>query len=161
MEAARRRAVRDLREIAEEAGLGLVREEYLFMRAFALFFADPGPHAHLLADIAVDIFQVLARSAGLAFKLFLLVEQRLTVVHRDLIIVRMDFAEGQEAVAVTAEIDEGRLQGRFHPRDFRKIDIAFDLFFECGLDIVFVETVAGCDDNPNLFRVRAIHKHAL
>lgn len=41
-------------EIAEEAGLGLVREEYLFMRAFALFFADPGPHAHLLADIAVD-----------------------------------------------------------------------------------------------------------
>ena len=92
---------------------------------------------------------------------FLLVEQRLTVVHRDLIIVRMDFAEGQEAVAVAAEIDEGRLQGRFHPRDFRKIDIAFDLFFECGLDIVFVETVAGCDDNPDLFRVRAIHKHAL
>ncbi|MBY6002331.1 AAA family ATPase [Salipiger bermudensis] len=41
-------------ETAERAGLGLVREEYLFMRAFSLFFADPGPQAHLLIDIAVD-----------------------------------------------------------------------------------------------------------
>ncbi|MGK7653950.1 AAA family ATPase [Roseovarius sp. B08] len=41
-------------ETAESAGLGLVREEYLFMRGFARFFADPGPHAFLLADVAVD-----------------------------------------------------------------------------------------------------------
>ena len=41
-------------ETAETAGLGLVREEYMFMRAFSLFFADPGPQAFLLADVAVD-----------------------------------------------------------------------------------------------------------
>ncbi len=41
-------------ETAEQAGLGLVREEYMFMRAFSLFFADPGPLAFLLIDIAVD-----------------------------------------------------------------------------------------------------------
>ena len=41
-------------ETAEKAGLGLVREEYMFMRAFSLFFADPGPKAFLLADVAVD-----------------------------------------------------------------------------------------------------------
>ncbi|OWU69007.1 AAA family ATPase [Marinibacterium profundimaris] len=41
-------------DTAERAGLGLVREEYLFMRAFSQFFAAPGPYAHLLADIAVD-----------------------------------------------------------------------------------------------------------
>ncbi|WP_375174617.1 AAA family ATPase [Pseudooceanicola sp.] len=41
-------------EAAEKAGLGLVREEYMFMRAFSLFFADPGPKAFLLADVAVD-----------------------------------------------------------------------------------------------------------
>ncbi|MDM8167650.1 AAA family ATPase [Roseovarius sp.] len=41
-------------ETAEQAGLGLVREEYMFMRAFSLFFADPGPQAFLLADVAVD-----------------------------------------------------------------------------------------------------------
>lgn len=41
-------------ETAERAGLGLVREEYMFMRAFSLFFADPGPQAFLLADVAVD-----------------------------------------------------------------------------------------------------------
>ena len=42
---------------AEKAGLGLVREEYLFMRAFSRFFADPGPDAFLLADIAVESSQ--------------------------------------------------------------------------------------------------------
>lgn len=42
---------------AEKAGLGLVREEYLFMRAFSRFFADPGPDAFLLADIAVESAQ--------------------------------------------------------------------------------------------------------
>jgi tetratricopeptide (TPR) repeat protein len=41
-------------DTAERAGLGLVREEYLFMRGFALFFANPGPEAFLLADVAVD-----------------------------------------------------------------------------------------------------------
>ena len=40
--------------LAEESGLGVVREDYAFMRAFALFFADPGAKAHLLADLAVE-----------------------------------------------------------------------------------------------------------
>ncbi len=64
-------------------------------------------------------------------------------------------------MTIAAEIDKSGLQGRFHPRDFREVDISFDLFFEGGLDIVFIETVSGCDDDPNLFRVSAIHKHAL
>ncbi len=39
---------------AADAGLGLVHQEFDFMRAFTLFFADPGPRAHLLADLAVE-----------------------------------------------------------------------------------------------------------
>ena len=41
-------------DMAEAGGLGVVREEYLFMRGFALFFAEPGPKAHVLADVAVE-----------------------------------------------------------------------------------------------------------
>jgi len=38
------------------------------------------------------------------------VDQRLTVGDRDLIVIRMDFAESEEAVAVAAVIDKGGLQ---------------------------------------------------
>ncbi len=38
-----------------------------------------------------------------------LIEERLTVGHRDLVVVGMDFVEGEEAVAVPAVLNEGRL----------------------------------------------------
>ncbi len=40
-------------------------------------------------------------------------QQRIAIRLRDLIIVGMDFAEGEEAVAVAAIIDERRLKRRF------------------------------------------------
>ena len=54
-------------------------------------------------------------------------EQRLPVGDRDLVVVGMDFAEGEEAVAVAAILDEGGLQGRFDPRDLGEVDIAAQL----------------------------------
>ena len=114
-----------------------------------------------LGDTAFYILKMLARRAGLHFEGFLFLDQCLAVVDRDLIVVRMNFAESQKAVAVATEIDKSCLQGRFYPRDFREIDVAFDLFFESCLDIVFIETGTGCDDDPNLFGMRAIDKHAL
>src|SRR5262249_28589362 len=50
---------------------------------------------------------------GGARRAFLLVDQRLPVGDRDLIVVGMNFAEGQEPVAVAAVVDESRLQRRF------------------------------------------------
>ncbi len=61
---------------------------------------------------------------GGALRALFLVDQRLPVGDRDLIIVRMDFAEGEEAVAVAAVIDEGGLQRRLDARHLRQIDIA-------------------------------------
>ena len=37
------------------------------------------------------------------------IEQRLAVLARDLVIIGMDFAEGEEAVTIAAEVDECRL----------------------------------------------------
>ena len=44
-------------------------------------------------------------------------KQRFAVGLRDLIIIRVDFAEGEEAVAVSAVVDERRLERRLDPRD--------------------------------------------
>jgi len=55
-------------------------------------------------------------------------DQSLTVGDRNLVIVGMDFAEGQEAVAVAAVIDEGGLQRGLDPRDLGQIDVAAKLF---------------------------------
>ena len=40
--------------LAARAGLGMAHQEFAFMRSYALFFAEPGPRAHLLADLAVE-----------------------------------------------------------------------------------------------------------
>ena len=46
---------------------------------------------------------------GVAMGALLLVDQRLPIGNGDLIVVGMDFAEGEEAVAITAVVDEGCL----------------------------------------------------
>jgi hypothetical protein len=51
-------------------------------------------------------------------------DQRLTIGDGDLVIIGMNFAEGEKAVAVAAIFDESGLQRRFYPRDLRQIDIA-------------------------------------
>ena len=112
-------------------------------------------------DAAVDILEMFTGGAGLGFERLLFVNQGFPVIDRDLIVVGMDFAEGQEAVPVAAEIDECRLQRRLYPRYFREIDVAFDLFFECCLDVVFVETGTGCNNDANFFSMCAVNKHAL
>ena len=42
-------------------------------------------------------------------------DQRLPVGDRDLIVVRVDFREGEEPVAVSAVVDERRLKRGFDP----------------------------------------------
>ena len=54
-------------------------------------------------------------------------QQRLPVGDRDLVVVGMDFAEGEEAVTVPAIFDEGSLERRFYAGDPREIDVSFEL----------------------------------
>ena len=53
---------------------------------------------------------ILGFFLGFAMGAFVGLDQGLTVGDRTLIIVGMDFAEGQEAMAIAAIFDEGRLQ---------------------------------------------------
>src|SRR5690606_21580427 len=104
-------------------------------------------------------------SALLAFVLVVLglsllglgAQQRLPVGHRDLIVVGMDFGEGQEAVPVAAIFDERGLKRPFHPRHAGQVDISLELLLVLGLEIEFFDAVTANDDNPRFLRVGGIY----
>src|SRR5690606_3854748 len=54
---------------------------------------------------------------GLAVRALVGLDQRLPVGDGDLIVVRMDFAEGEEPVAIATVLDERGLKRRLHARD--------------------------------------------
>ena len=89
--------------------------------------SSPAPAAAAaLAACRSLVFRRLG-GAGAAFLLGLGLEQGLTVGDRDLIVVGMNFGKGQEAVAIAAVIDEGRLQRRLNARYLGEVDIASEL----------------------------------
>jgi hypothetical protein len=82
-----------------------------------------------LAGCAAARPPVFLASAIFLFLALDLGDQALAVGDGDLIIVGVDFAEGQEPVTVPAVIDKRRLKRWLYPDDFGQVDIAFDLFF--------------------------------
>ena len=96
---------------------------------------------------------------GGALRALVLGDQRLPVGDRDLVVVGMDFAEGQEAVAVAAVVDERRLQRRLDARHLGQIDIAAKLFAVGRLEVEFLDTVAAQNDHPGLLRMGRIDEH--
>jgi hypothetical protein len=93
---------------------------------------------------------------GLAMGALIGFDQRLTVGDRDLIIVGMDFAKGQEAMAVAAIFDEGRLQRRLYARDLGEIDVSAKLFALGGLEVKLFDSIAADHNDPGLFRVGGV-----
>src|SRR3546814_4918522 len=81
-----------------------------------------------LGDVAFELVEILLGAhRRLGGMLGLFAQQRFAVFLRDLVIVGVDFAEGQEAVTVAAIFDERRLQRRFDAGDLGQIDIALEL----------------------------------
>jgi hypothetical protein len=66
-----------------------------------------------MARATAAVMAVLVLFLRLAMGALVGLDQRLTIGDRDLIIVGMDFAEGEEAVPIAAIFDKGRLQRRF------------------------------------------------
>ena len=112
-----------------------------------------------MAGTAAVAGAVFALFLGLAMGALFRLDQRLSVGDRNLIIVGMNFAEGQEAVAVAAILDERRLQRRFDPGYLGEIDIAAKLFAVRGLEIELFDAVAAQHDHPGLLRMCRVDKH--
>jgi hypothetical protein len=108
---------------------------------------------------AAAIRAIFALFVRLAVGTFFGLDQGLTIGDRDLIVIRVNFAESEEAVAVAAILDEGGLQGWLNPRDLREVDITAQLLALGRLEIKFLDAVATNDNNPGLFRVGSIDQH--
>ena len=108
--------------------------------------------------ISKELDIVFRAAAGFGF---LLGDQGGAVASRDLVIVGMDFGEGQEALAVAAIFDKGGLQRRLNARHLRKIDVALERPLGRGLEIEFLDLVTVENDDPGFFRVAGVDKHAL
>ena len=87
-------------------------------------------------------------------------QQRVAIGLGNLVVIGMDFAEREEAMAIAAKVDKSRLQRRFDPCYFSEVDIAFDLLVFGRFEIEFLNPVALQNRHPGFFRVARIDKHA-
>jgi len=144
--------MRMLMMLVMRRGLGVLDD--LALDAFAM-----GAPARAAVPRTAAAGAVLALFLGLAVGAFLGLDQGLAVGDRDLVVVRMDFAEGQEAMAIAAIFDEGCLERWLDPRDLGEIDIAAKLPALGGLEIKLFDAIAADHDDPGLFRVGGIDQH--
>ncbi|WP_456621188.1 hypothetical protein [Bradyrhizobium sp. P5_C12] len=112
-----------------------------------------------VARAAAAVRAVLALFLSFAMGLFFGLDQRLPVGDRDLVVIGMDFAEGEKAVAVAAVFDEGGLERRLHPGDLGEVDIPAQLLALRSLEIKLFDAIAADHDDPGLFRVGGIDQH--
>jgi hypothetical protein len=112
-----------------------------------------------VARAAAVVGAVFGFFLSLAMGALVRLDQGLTIGDRNLIIVRMDFAEGEKAVTVAAILDDGSLQGWFYARDLGEVDIAAQLLALSGLEIKFFDSIAADHDDPGLFRMGGIDQH--
>jgi hypothetical protein len=138
-------------------GIGAGVEAFNDVTAHALAMTAAAGVA--MARTSTPVGAVLAFLLGLAMGLFLGLDQRLPVGDRNLIVIGMDFAEGEEAVAVAAIFDEGGLERGFDPCDLGEVDIPAQLLALRGLEIKLFDAIAADHDDPGLLRVGGIDQH--
>ncbi len=107
-------------------------------------------------SLVTGILFILGRLLGV---LRLCGEQSLTVGEGDLVVIGMNFAEGEETVAVAAIFDERSLKTGLYPRDLGKIDITADLVFVFGFEVEFIDLIAPHHSDPGFLRVAGIDEH--
>ena len=106
----------------------------------------------VLAIFAIAVFVVLFLGFGRFGT-----QQRLSIRDRNLVVVWMNFAEGEETVTVPAVFDEGSLKGRFDTRYAGEIDVSFELLLVLRFKIKFFDTVTADYDNPCFLRVGGVY----
>ena len=111
------------------------------------------------AAAAIARAAIVAITAALLARIFLMIlvlacsfrlglDQRLPIGDWDLVVIWMNFAECEKAMAITAILNECSLKGRFYARYTCQVDIAFDLFLMFRFKVKFFNSIAANHDNP-------------
>ena len=160
----------DLRRLAVGGLLRFALGGSVDFRRRRAFLGQRGGFGNLLVRLGTLARLVIAAAAAAAAARTLLLllldmrggfflKQRLPVGDRDLVIIRMDFGEGEEAVPVAAVIDEGGLQGRFDPCHLRQIDVAAQRLLGGGFEIEFFDAITSEHHHPGFFRMGCVDQH--
>lgn len=80
---------------------------------------------------------------------------------RDLIVIRMDFAKSQKAVAVAAIFYKGGLQAWLYANNAGKVDVPFKLLFGSRFNIIIFKPISVHHNNARFFRVCCVDQHTL
>ena len=125
------------------------------------------------ADAASSSFLGAAAATGLWLFSFFLIrleafgiclflgDQRLPIRNGDLVIVRVNFREGEKAVAIAAIVHESSLKRRFNPCHLGQIDVPSKLSLELALEIKLLDFVPIYHNDAGFFRVRRVYQHFL
>ncbi len=119
--------------------IDVARTSFVILGLTALT-ACPAPLEASSFALLLLLFFRFRRSLGL--------QQGAPIRNRDLIIVRMDFVECQEAVAVAAIVDKGSLQGRLDACHFRQIDVAPQKFASGGFVVELLDAAVPAEPPP-------------
>ena len=95
----------------------------------------------VLGSIVGPVLRRFCRRSGRLIRvggLLLLGIERLPVRDRDLVIVGVDFVEGQEAVAIAAVVDKCRLERGLHAHDLGEIDVSLELLSGSRFEVEFL-----------------------
>ena len=71
-----------------------------------------------------------------------------------------DFLQGQEAVLLRAEVDEGGLKAGLHADHAGLVDVALLLLVGAVFDVEVVELLTVDEGDPDLFGLGRVDKHA-
>ena len=110
----------------------------------------------VLDFVVIARFLCCAQALLLGRMLRFLAQQCLAILFGDLIIIRMNFREGQETVAVTTIIDERRLQRGFDPGYLGEIDISLELPMFGRFEIELLNPTSLDDCHPGFFLVARV-----
>ncbi len=102
----------------------------------------------------------IAQRGFLGGMLGLFAQQRVAVFLGDLVVIGVNFAERQEAVAIAAIIDESSLERRLHPRHLGEIDIPLELLALGRFEVKLLDPVSLDDGNAGFLPVPCVDQHA-
>ena len=105
------------------------------------------------ASFATGLFVLFALGQGF------FLEKRLSIGDRNLIIVRMDFGEGEKAVAIAAVVDEGGLERWLYPGNFGEVDVPSQRPLARRLEVKFLDPIASQNHDPGFLRVGGVDDH--
>ncbi len=88
-----------------------------------------------------------------------LVDQGLPVGDGDLIVIGVNFVEGQEAVAIAAVINECSLERWLHACDFGEIDIATKQLARSTLEVEFFYPAVALHHHPGFLGMCGVDEH--